>query len=111
MYAVFGMTKELAHNKAKKTVKAHKKGNIPKSFTEYAEDIKNAENEIFESSRPAQLSTLYSNRSQAQQFIDLAKKHGAKGLHIKKRLQKLDGYGNPELDPKSKKPILFWEAA
>lgn len=102
MYAVFGVTKLVARQRALK--KIEKDGYDTEEHTSYDEALKAYEENAFATMRETQLSTLYSSRARAEEYVDLAKKDGARVLRIRRRVQK--GF-----DAVKQEPILAWESA
>lgn len=112
MYAVFGVSRELAKKKAvKETPVADKETRRFYTLEEYTALLKETECKFFESMNPTQLSPVYSNLTEARRYLEMAQKAGSKKLHIKRRLQHLNGDGEPMLNDKTKKPMLYWDAA
>lgn len=101
MYAVFGVTKLVARQRALKKIEKEGYGN---EFKSYDEALKAYEEQAFSAMRETQLSSMYSSRARAEEYVALAKKDGARALKIRKRVQK--GF-----DAVKQEPILAWEAA
>ena len=56
-----------------------------------------------------QLSNLFDAPQYAQQFIDLARKHGeCRDLRIRAKCALVDAKGNPMINPKTKMPRIGW---
>lgn len=116
MFAVFGVTDTFCATKAQKLVESGKYYRS-KELDEDGDPICYHDKEqiaeaMFNEIAPTKLSTIYSNRSEAEAYRKLAErsvKHRA--LQIRKRVHPLDKNGDPVIDEKTKKPKYSWEAA
>lgn len=108
MFCVFGISmKECRKQTDKKVNEIFKRGKLEQS--EYEGKVSEVANELFEKSKPKPISADLSCPDRVIEFIELAKKDSSlKDLKAMKKIQKLDGSGQPLLTKKTKKPILQW---
>lgn len=105
MFAVFGMTRTFAYNQVKKKTEAwHKEEKRPLTLEEYSALLKHKTDQLLNSGKEVQLSPVYSNRAEAEQFLSLAQADQGKNLKIKAK--KANGFDNVK-----KVQLTKWEAA
>jgi hypothetical protein len=108
-YAVFGMTRARALEMARKSVKTWKKdpndsrNTINLSAAEWEAAVQAEADKVMAGTKVVQLSDKYDAPSFAFDYLNLARKHGARGLHVKSYAK------TGEKNPKTGKDIMAWE--
>lgn len=112
-FAVFGMTRDLALEEARKTVKISKKtpqSEVGIGMSEWLELCEKRAGEIMEGTKTKQLSPLFDSLQFAEDFIALARRTlECRDMHIKARVTLTNEKGEPLIDAKTKAPKIGWE--
>lgn len=104
MFAVFGVTREVAKIKATELISKGKG-----TLKEFCDDLEAYTDNVYKIMGPLKLSQTFSNFAQAKQYADLAQVNG-RNIKIKKRTGERDSAGDYILNPKTKKPRMSWVA-
>ena len=114
-FAVFGMTRDVALAEAKKRVKTSKPGKPgappPQQLlpAQWDEAVAKYADKLMSGEKVKQLSNMFDAPQYAQQFIELARKHGeCRDLRIRAKCVLVDAKGNPVINPKTKLPRIGW---
>ena len=111
-FAVFGMTRDVALEEARKTVKISRKtplGEVGIPMAEWLSLCEKRADEIMEGTKTKQLSPLFDSPQYADDFIHLARRTlKCRDMHIKARVTLTDEKGNPLIDKKTKAPKVGW---
>lgn len=107
-YAVFGMTRSLALELARKQTSTRQKGN-KLSETEWLALCEQVADSIMEGERTKQLSPMFDAPQFAREFVELARKtEKARDLEIKVKVQLKDAHGKPVYTKNGKTPRKGW---
>lgn len=111
-FAVFGMTRDVALEQARKTVKITRKtpqGEVGIPMTEWLALCEKRADEIMAGTKTKQLSPLFDSPQYADDFIHPARRTlKCRDMHIKARVTLTDEKGNPLIDKKTKAPKVGW---
>lgn len=111
-FAVFGMTRDLALDDARKTVKTSRRtplGEQPIPMTEWLALCEKTADQVMAGTKTKQLGPLFDAPQFAEQFIQVARKTlKCRDLHIKAKVTLTDEKGNPIIDKKTKAPKVGW---
>lgn len=115
MYAVFGMTKSVAMEKAKKTVGACEMRGGEKYFytkEEYEQKLAEKAEHLFKTMKPVQLSPMYSNKDQAEMYKKIAEVDGGRDLVIRRKDAERNEAGDVIINKLTEKPAKYiWVGA
>lgn len=102
MFAVFGVTREVARIKAVKLI-SQGKGTLE----EFSDDLDAYTDNVYKIMTPVKLSKTYSSYQQASQYALLAEVDG-RNIEIKKKIGDRDSNGDYITDPKTEKIKSHW---
>lgn len=111
-FAVFGMTRDMALDDARKTVKTSRRtptGEHPIPMSEWLALFEKTADQVMAGTKTKQLGPMFDAPQFAEQFIQVARKALAcRDLHIKAKVTLTDEKGNPIIDKKTKAPKVGW---
>ncbi|HCP54560.1 MAG: hypothetical protein CMK72_01200 [Pseudomonadaceae bacterium] len=108
-FAVFGMTRAIALNDAKKTTSTIRQGGGAMTPSEWEEACEKRADKIMRGAKVKQLSNLFDAPQFARQWIELQRKAGnCRDLHIRYKGVMCDALGNPIINKKTKAPKVGW---
>lgn len=112
IFAVFGMTRDMALNDARNNIKTSRRTPLrepPIPMTEWLQLCEKAADQVMAGSKTKQLGQLFDTPQFAEQFIQVARKTLAcRDLHIKAKVMLTDDKGNPVINKKTKAPKFWW---